>query len=41
MFEEEVSYEVWAVAAFTILVSIIVHGTLAYPATKWAQESRD
>ena len=40
MFEEEVSYEIWAVAAFTILVSIIVHGIMAYPATKWAQESR-
>ena len=36
-FSQEQSYELWAVAGFTILLSIIVHGTLAYPATQWAQ----
>ena len=37
VFTADNTYEIWAVAAFTILLSIIVHGTLAYPATKWAQ----
>lgn len=31
------SSEIWAVVSFTMLLSIVVHGTLAYPATKWAQ----
>ncbi len=39
-FAEVVAMEIWAVAAFTILVSIIIHGILAYPATKWAQGGR-
>lgn len=37
VFTSDNSYELWAVAAFTILLSIVVHGVLAYPATKWAQ----
>lgn len=31
-------YEIWAVAAYTILLSIVVHGVLAYPATSWAMQ---
>lgn len=35
-FADDNPYEIWAVAAFTVLLSIIVHGVLAYPATQWA-----
>ena len=38
-FAEERSLELWAVAAYTILLSVFIHGMLAYPATKWAQRS--
>lgn len=39
IFTADNTYEIWAVAAFTIFLSIIVHGTLAYPATQWAQRT--
>lgn len=35
-FSSEGGYEIWAVAAFTVLLSIVVHGVLVYPATRWA-----
>ncbi len=37
VFTTDNTHAIWAVAAFTILLSIIVHGVLAYPATQWAQ----
>ncbi|WP_017733334.1 cation:proton antiporter [Nafulsella turpanensis] len=37
-FAADKSLELWAVAAYTILLSVFVHGILAYPATKWAQQ---
>lgn len=37
-FLQDNPYEIWAVVAFALVLSIVVHGVLAYPATKWAQQ---
>lgn len=37
VFTGDNTYEIWAVAGFTVLISIVIHGALAYPATQWAQ----
>lgn len=37
VFVEDNVYEIWAVAAFTIVLSIFIHGILAHPAIKWVQ----
>lgn len=41
VFTADNNYEIWAVASFTILLSIIVHGILAYPLTQWAQRKTE
>lgn len=41
VFNKDNPYEIWAVVSFTLVLSIVVHGVFALPATRWAQEGRE